>query len=348
MLNRRPPRRNFGGPAFGEILWRPVDAGVPSCTISALYTALCDDLKMGSRLNLCPSLVRRVRGATFLGVSYCRVFAECSKCYAPLRISDASDTENKRRKKNDSGIVASVLVEDLDRATYWHRPLPTNPGEEILGQAADQVSRRPVPRTEFSSGRYSTSLHCPNNCRVDQYGGIKWECSGTLDDGTGQARLLSDRDVSLCLLGLSAETIETIENGAWLNGDGIIFSKTMPPKAHLRHAVLTARSLAENHKRNFFITRPLHDADVLLFLTPIVRAEYLLQYHCRSLTAVRELDCYVRCKPLSDRVSHVKQTAIEVFPGTDVATYTLPPLKLQLVDCCIDARRCAATYETDG
>ena len=130
--------------------------------------------------------------------------------------------------------------------------------------------------------------------------------------------------------------METIEEGAWLNEDGVVFSKTMPPKAYLRNAVITARALALSHYRNIRRQRRLEEKDVLLFLTPTARAEYLLERHCRSSAPLRDLLYYVRCKPLSDGISHVKQTDIEVFPATNVATYTLPALKLQLVDCCAD------------
>jgi len=277
-----------------------------------------------------------------MGVAYCRTWAECAKCYSPLREPEIDTPTKKRKKKNDNGVVSSVSTVDLDKPTYWHKPLPTNPGEEMYQEAATQPPK-PFYGTSASSGvkrpgRWRTSLRCPNNCRVDQHGAIKWECSGTLDDGTGQARLFSERESSLCLLGLSPSTIETIEEGAWLNEDGVVFSKTVPSKGYLRSAIITARTLAMNHRRNFHNKRSLEDNDVLLFLTPIARADYLLQRHCRSSLPVRDLDYFVRCKPLSDGVVHVKQTEIEVFPGNEVPTYALPPLKLQLVDCCLAQR----------
>ena len=320
-----------------------------------------------------------------------RVVAECTKCYSSLRDTSASDDNipNKKRRKDDGGVLASVSLPNLDRATYWHMPLLANSG---LGQVAYQVLPSlspPAPPveppvappiapsveppvappvaplveppvappveppvtntpTKLRSERDTTPLRCPNHCQVDQYGAVKWECSGTLDDGTGQARLFSERDSSLCLLGLSTETIELIEHGAWLNEGGIVFSKTMPPKAYLRHAIGTARYLAETDKRSFHWKKgPLKDKDVMAFLTPTARAEYLLQRHCRSLAPVRELDYFVRCKPLSDSVTHVKHTAIEIFPGNDMTTYTLPPLKLQLVDCCVGTRCSAAGEEEE-
>ena len=33
-----------------------------------------------------------------------------------------------------------------------------------------------------------------------RFGAIKWECSGTLDDGTGQAVLYAERDVAMAVI----------------------------------------------------------------------------------------------------------------------------------------------------
>jgi hypothetical protein len=41
---------------------------------------------------------------------------------------------------------------------------------------------------------------CPNGCLME-HSRIKWECSGVLDDGSGQAKLYAERDAALSLLG---------------------------------------------------------------------------------------------------------------------------------------------------
>jgi hypothetical protein len=73
----------------------------------------------------------------------------------------------------------------------------------------------------------------------------------------------------------------------------------------------------------------------------LTRADYLMQQFCRtSKRPTRALNYYVNCKPLSDKMS-LSQTKVEIAaPGArgaaltrDVGTYSLPPLKLNLVDC---------------
>ena len=58
------------------------------------------------------------------------------------------------------------------------------------------------------------------------------------------------------------------------------------------------------------LRRSLLEEDVLRYLTPKTRAEYLLQRHCRR-TLRRNYDYLVRCKPMSDTAS-LNQTEIEV------------------------------------
>ena len=155
------------------------------------------------------------------------------------------------------------------------------------------------------------------------------------------------------LLGMSQSVVGQIEEGVWLNEKGVMFSKGIPPKELLRSSVLAARGTAYDrsgvYHGNQRKIRHVKERDVLGSLDPSIRAEYLMQRHCRSSKEqFRELIYFVRCKPLSDGISHLNQTEIDSFVlsreadssegarvlTTDVATYSLPPLKLNLVDCC--------------
>lgn len=289
-LDGRPARR--GGFAFGEILYECRPSTAPANTIQELFRDLCLDIRGQDRARLAPSLVREIRGGSFLGVSFCQVWAECSKCYEALR-----------------------------------EPSRVN-GKRSVTRKWDATGEEP--------GRRTTRLRCPNRCCVETYGSIKWECSGVLDDGTGQAKLYAEREIALCLLGMNRSTVDSIEKGAWLKEDGLTFSRTMPPKKFLSGAVLSARGEALERLRMYGRRRPLTDADVLACLTPAVRAEYELQRHCRfSKEPLRRLYYYVRCKPLSDSSALLGQTEVETSTGKDVSTYRLPPLKLNLIDCCV-------------
>jgi hypothetical protein len=187
----------------------------------------------------------------------------------------------------------------------------------------------------------------PNGCPVE-HARIKWECSGVVDDGSGQAKLYAERDAALSLLGAGLH-VHDIEAGAWRIQGGILFQKAVPPKSFVKQAILEAHSLAQqdlvarhkNKKRQI-----LEEQDVVKFLTLQARAEYYMQQHCRqSLEPGRPLDYYVRCKPLSDEAFCLNQTQVEMATppmrdylqssSMDVSTYSLPPLKLALVDCSV-------------
>jgi hypothetical protein len=82
-------------------------------------------------------------------------------------------------------------------------------------------------------------------------------------------------------------------------------------------------------------------------LPAAAKAEYLLQQHCRHWYQhhhQRKLDLFCRCKPLSEDVTSVNHTDIQVAKAliTNVevdfvaaTTASLPPLKLILEDACI-------------
>jgi hypothetical protein len=222
------------------------------------------------------------------------------------------------------------------QASFWENPLYTtsNATNTVSRNQPYALDAKAVQSTK-KRGRGTCSLVCPQKHDVQRYGEIKWECSGTLDDGIGQAKLYAERQSALLLLGLSVECINEIEGGAWLDRDGaVVFSKTMPPKSSIRHAIERAKAIAATHSRKRRDQRKVGEKDLLRYMSPDIRAEYLLQRHCRfSAEPSRSLNYFVRVKPLSDEVRSLNHTEIELVGSGCAPTYSLPPIKLNLVDC---------------
>jgi hypothetical protein len=296
--------------AFGELLVTPQKDyfGIPACTLSQLFGDSCHSLQHRSHA-LLPSLVREIRGAT-LTLSFCKAWVECTKCFTSL-----VDRGGRHHATNTGS-------NDTAAPSFWHNPLPI-PNSIIMAERP-QPTERPIIRQS------TTRLCCPNKCSLND-AAIRWECSGVLDDGTGQAKLYADREAALMILGMSRTLVEQIEQGAWLNPGGIIYSKGIVP--NLRMDVLQAQESAR--KRHTV----LEERHVLACMTLTTRAIYLLQRHLRQRDRRSDLVYYVRAKPLSDKVT-LNQTNVEAscegYNGgvakRDVATYSLPPLKLDLVD----------------
>jgi hypothetical protein len=91
--------------------------------------------------------------------------------------------------------------------------------------------------------------------------------------------------------------------------------------------------------------RKVGPQDVLSLLTPEAKGDYTLQRYCRfSNNPMRPMDVVCRCKPIPDKAGdrELNRTDVEVTTArceegqaavtTDAITYTLPPLKLNLVD----------------
>jgi hypothetical protein len=339
MLDRRPSRLGRPqtvGHARGELRDAPCryTAGAPSYTLGDLHKSTCLDICHSSRSQLSPSLVREIRGACYLGVSFCEVFAECTKCFKRL-VRPPQARASKRLSSNDTADGLLVVG-----PTFWH--LPLHEAERSTAAPTVPPKSRKRPRTSV--------LCCRTGCEAD-YFAIRWECSGTLDDGTGQAKLYAERDAAATLLDMPVATLAAIEEGVWQLEGGLLFSKSVPARNHLRNAVKTAQSVAfhnlKSQARHSTVRLRLDDARVLRHMEPGDRAEYLLQAHCRrSRRPSRPLTYYARCKPLSDAVRFVNHTEVEVAVASDrrsvqglvtsttrkAVTYTLPPLKLNLVD----------------
>jgi hypothetical protein len=340
-------------PILGDLLLPPTASEIPSCTLADLHLAICRDLRQPGSAHLAPSLVREIRNATFLSVSYCSAQAQCSKCFQTL-VNPSANGDGQKEKKGDEGNgLVRTLSRNLDREgvigpSYWDRPLPNEPMVcPAIPPTSPPIS---TPRPQGNS-REGTHLRCPNNCNVNYHGSIKWECSGVLDDGTGQAKLYAEREAALSLLGMSAIAMQAVEAGAWVSDRGIVFVKTAPPAPHIRSAVVMARSLAREALRLRSGGRHhrvvLQESDVLPYLTPSTQAAYCLERHGRSsVLPLREVSYLVRCKPLSDHVSHLNHTEVDLaVPGPDgsrasrpTPSYALPPLKLTLVDTVCRSR----------
>lgn len=303
MLAQRPRRRQVFGPnstrPIGDLV-SPSQA--PKLTLSDMFRTLCRSLRSSASMGLSPSLVQHLSGSHFLGVLFCQVQCVCSQCFKPLK--DLRPDKLKKRHEND------------EEQSFWHLPAPGDASERSAGSSGPSK----VPPYILHS-----KLRCPNNHSPEAYT-VQWECSGILDDGTGQAKLYAEREVAMTLLGMDASTIQSIEEGIWSTSVGALrFSKSIPPPAYLQDRIQAVQHLVNPLQR----------------LPPSIRAEYLLQHHCRSSAAPqRPLEYFVRCKPLSDQIRHLHHTMTESsFCRSDssltyqeVATYALPPLKLVLVD----------------
>jgi len=286
-----------------------------------------------------PSLVRRISHGRFLTVSFCQVQCYCMRCLCPLVESTRSAKEaatsiGKRKRK-----------EVFDRPSFWHLP---HPEEQIDGIHRTKTCYSSVLHDCLPHHIHKCSLQCPKNgCSKNTFG-VKWECSGILDDGTGQATMYADGDAALTLLGISAENIQIIEDGVWSTRDGsFLFMRSMPPSKDLQQKLIHVLSARKgNNNKRFSIN------DSIRLLSMQDRASYLLERHCRSSSRPRRLiDYYIRCKPLvtETKIPHMHHSKIEsffadhgsycnggctIFRG-QVESYTLPPLKLELVDCGI-------------
>jgi len=366
-LDRCPKRLTWHRPG-GELIAAPNEhCGVPVTSIAKLFYMVCEDIKGISLINSAPYIVRNIKNARVASLSYCRAKVQCTRCFKFL------DDEGSRcglGNNTDSGVARSVQIDSRTaikkRVSYWHEPMP------ITGQSANISDVSSVPkvfvdkfeepvcskntlvgrkimnadeRCNFAHVDWTTPLCCPNGCPLSQ-ASVFWECSGVLDDGSGQAKLYAERDAAKLLLGKSLD-VSMVEEGAWYSKEGIWFNCAVPPSPEIRAAVREAlltkdQLLREDRSRRF------NESDVLQLMTPVGRAQYTLYKHCReSNEPLRRMQFLCRCKPfLPDNASPLGRSKIEVisnehvgFGGrpllNDVATFTLPTLKLQLVDCCM-------------
>jgi hypothetical protein len=318
MLDQRPPRSTASvenaETVVGE-LWSLPTSTVPLCRLNDLFQDLSSDLKSESKTKLAPSRVRRLVGSKILGIQSCSVQRLCGRCLKPV-------TWTRKRTRNENDYSD-------DEPSFWHNPLPMSlNGMEVRGQFSGTVK---LVVGKIPGHVSPDSLRCPEGCSPESFF-IKWSISTIVDDGTGQANLYAEREAALTLLGMTPERIQYIEDGVWGMESGLLhFQRSQPPSTRLQSAV--AKALAGRGGKKNILSR----------LSREMRAAYLLEHHCRySRDPHRKLDYLVRCKSLGDKARLLNRTEMETFYSNssdgfvarvDTSSYTLPPLKLQLVDC---------------
>ena len=171
------------------------------------------------------------------------------------------------------------------------------------------------------------------------------------DNGTGQAKIYAEREAALLLLGGRLD-VTAIEEGAWEMEGGVFFQPAIPASSFLmqciKDATFTARRRIAESKLNKKKESDKEDLPSTFSLLPTdAKAEYLLHQYCRQwyqFNHSRKMDLFCRCKPLSEDVTTVNQTGINIAKamiakvGLDYCnsqTASLPPLKLTLEDACL-------------
>ena len=126
----------------------------------------------------------KIRNAQVIKIRFCRAKAECNHCFSPLI-----------RKKTEQ------------HSRFWSNPLPF---DNFTTKSKAKVGTK-LPRR----------LVCPNKCD-ERHAYIKWELSGILHDNTGTAKIFSERDTTLLILGEGLD-VKCVESGAWMSPYGITY-----------------------------------------------------------------------------------------------------------------------------
>ena len=341
-------------------------SGIPKITIEDFYYEMLMDLKEEMNVNLTPSRVRCVVGARLLQIGFCRARVQCTKCYQFLI------NKSKDDKEDDD---VDNQAQQNGKKTYWHLPLPIPSKTNLLAENHKTVHDKDNTiemKIENSMGQSRTqknhvasackdlrksNLRCPSSCSLE-FATVKWECSGTLD-GYGQAKLFADHEAAIALLGKGLD-VETIEKGAWYDESGIVYNRCVPPSANLKRALEKAKAKAtssDNVLKSGKLKRKRNGKYVLDFLSIKEKSEYLLYRHCReSKEPSRPLQFLCRCKLLPRNKEPLRQTHVEVIENRKmetesssifrgVPTFTLPELKLILIDLCAEETYCSVGWD---
>jgi hypothetical protein len=273
-------------------------------TIGDLYCEICTALRIGSQKPLAPSLVRLIPAARLMHVSYCKVQAECSMCHSALI-----------RAKHD-GKRQGVDETSKSYPCFWSLKSPPE-CTELSG---------------MSRIKEKCLLVCPNDCPVE-YGEIVWECKGILDDGTGQCQIFAERQTAHALLRLTPETLRIIDAEAWKIESGFHYQKGCGPSTFLATSI--KKHLLMSNVPAIGINRTT--ANTIDQLPPRAKAEYLLHQMCTNgVENENEHDFLVRCKPLRPDAFRLNlseiRTAKTKFSMNDTVVYSLPPLRVSLVN----------------
>ena len=161
-MDRRPRRRSLYSHLppdrsrqsrliSGELLTMPSDCdiGVSASTLADLHWKICTDMRNHSQSELAPSMVRVIRNATLLSLSFCRAMAECSKCFQPLK----QRKSNHGKDRPVSGVVSSVKAETTE--TYWHLPFPMVGDDKSMNHNLSHSRKAPLHN---NSSAYNTGV----------------------------------------------------------------------------------------------------------------------------------------------------------------------------------------------
>ena len=310
--------------------------GIPTCSLGFLHeltscVLLSKMLREGKYVSPSQSsLVWRINQAQLLHLTYCRARIECTNCFGFLIRNKEVPEQNINEK-----------LQNNEPQTFWHIPLPINSSNKdkklriLKAPMAEKVDLDSDP-----SNNFSRTLCCALNCGL-QHARVKWECSGVLDDGTGQAKIYADREGAVKLLGKGLD-IETVERGAWENEEGIVFQKCVPPGSCLKDIV-------DRTRRARWIDASPSSLCGIKSLSIQARAEYQLQRYCRNSQIIQEKMTFLcRYKALPEYVNNLNQTRFDLISSRDLngkglteetLTYTLPPIRLGLVDCYVIRKR---------
>lgn len=317
--------------------------GVLDTTIAQLYNLTYKDWNDTSCLQMAASMVWSINHARLISLNYCRARAQCTQCFEFLGHSNPyCDSYATTEKDSVSSDVFPDLSANIMSEGYWnrHRTVTVN----CTTSSDDKVSCSSKSNLDISQALVKTTaflspMRCPNRCSIS-HASIFWECSGSIDDGSGQAKIYAERDAAKLLLGNSL-CIPKVEEGAWHSKEGIWFSRAVPLSPQTAYAVSRAKAIHRGLKR---VKRcgTVCESEVLDLMAPIARAQYILYQHCRdSEEPLRRMKLAVRCKPMiHGSIRKVKLETISreyhVCNGrpsvAEIATFSLPVLKLQLVD----------------
>lgn len=188
---------------------------------------------------------------------FCRARAECSRCYSALVLAQ------KRQQQH----------------SFWDSPFPID-NEQT---------------TKFFSETEHRTLKCPSGCH-HRFQYIKWELSANISDGSGSAKVYTERDVAILLLGKGLN-FDAIEAGAWESPEGMRYQVGSKLDPELRFDIAKAKNQ---------IIRERLSVSPDMLLTRTKRAQYLLYKHCTSSQEIfRRMDfvCQVK-KRASEKLQY--------------------------------------------
>lgn len=229
--------------------------------------------------------------------------------------------------------------------SFWHLPLPASastsyceksidPSTSLQGFLAPHILIPPptLPLLikeeldEREGDDYVQQLRCPSyECSSydREHAVVKWECSGMLDDGTGQLKLYAENAAALSLLGLSKDQVKLIEKAAWTRENGILFDKTLVISNHMLKAKLESSWTQAQEKRQASGENTKKKQSTYDFLPIEDRAEYDMYVHCKeSKIPERRLEYLCRVKSFS---------SISKFNGTESEERLIDTINL--LDC---------------